>query len=326
MVSIIIPVYHAEQYVRACLESLVRQTYADIEILVVDDGSQDNSAKIASDMAKQDARIRVIAQENHGVSAARNLGLRNAKGEYVTFIDADDYVAPEYVEYLLSMMTDAKADFGMSQNAYTDKGQAQIEKDEKFQLESDRAVAFLLSPRVIVGCWNKMFKRQFLLENEIYFSEELFYGEGLQFIVRAAGAANKVAVGSKRVYYYRRNNASSATTKFDVRKIQNGEKSLLVIRDQVNLEDPGIAAAWELHYCTFCLGGMTKILANHAKKDCQQDYQRFHRYLRQHVWSLVKNPKVSAYRKMMLLGGCISPWVMMKLDVARRKRISNRSI
>lgn len=326
MVSVIIPVYKAEKYIRECLESLLRQSYADVEILVVIDGSPDGSAEIARSLAAQDARICVLDQENKGVSAARNLGLEHARGEYVTFIDADDYVAPDYVEYLLKLATEHEAEFALSRNAFTSKDQTDEPADRVYSLEATEAVAFLLSPRVIVGCWNKIYKRDFLEENHLRFSTELFYGEGLQFIVSAAKACNRLAVGSRRVYYYRRNNEASATTAFQIEKLKNGEKSLYVIKDQINMQDRKTSDAWELHYCTFCLGGMTKILASHTKKEYAEDYGRFKRYLRGHYWKLAFSSNVSAYRKMMLFGGYVSPWMMMRLNQARRKRIERASV
>lgn len=96
LVSIIVPVYNAAKYLRRCVDSLLAQTYDPIEIILVDDGSTDGSAAIC-DEYKKDARVRVIHQENHGASAARNAGLDAMCGEYVMFVDSDDYVSPEYV-------------------------------------------------------------------------------------------------------------------------------------------------------------------------------------------------------------------------------------
>lgn len=326
MVSVIIPVYKAEKYIRKCLESLLEQTYRDIEILVVDDDSPDNSLEIVRELAERDERIRAFHKENLGVSAARNYGLERAGGEYVTFVDADDYVTRDYVEYLLGLVQKENADFGMSQNAYVSKGQRQVEPDVTFSMQSTQAVAFLLSPRVIVGCWNKIYKREFLIRNGLWFSTELFYGEGLQFIVNAAERSNQVAVGSRRVYYYRRNNEASATSKFDVEKLRNGEKSLLVILEQTDTKDKEIMEAWLLHHATFCLGATIKILAAHGKKEFQSDYNHFQKGLRDKYWRVMRQRKVSFYRKLMLTGGMIWPWLVMKLDQIRRKRLAENSI
>lgn len=101
LISVVIPVYNAEEFVSRCLESICCQTYKKLEILVIDDGSKDNTFAICNEFAKLDSRIKVIHQENSGVSAARNLGIEKATGEYISFIDADDYIKEDYFEHLL---------------------------------------------------------------------------------------------------------------------------------------------------------------------------------------------------------------------------------
>ena len=97
MISIITPVYNAEKYLRCCIDSIIAQTFTDFELLLIDDGSKDKSGAICDEYAAKDARIRVFHKENGGVSSARNLGLDNAKGEWITFIDSDDWVKQDYL-------------------------------------------------------------------------------------------------------------------------------------------------------------------------------------------------------------------------------------
>lgn len=101
LVSIVVPVYNKEKYIKNCINSIRQQTYLNVEILIIDDGSKDNSFSIINSLSKIDGRIRVFRQENLGVSSARNLGISKAKGSYLIFIDADDYVATDYVEHLM---------------------------------------------------------------------------------------------------------------------------------------------------------------------------------------------------------------------------------
>ena len=98
LISVLVPLYNAERYLVRCIESILGQTYSNLEILLIDDGSKDASGKISDDYAKQDGRIRVIHQENKGVAAARNLGLRECTGTYITFVDADDILLPKAIE------------------------------------------------------------------------------------------------------------------------------------------------------------------------------------------------------------------------------------
>lgn len=101
-ISIIIPCYNSEKYLRACMDSVLAQTFEDFEVLLIDDGSKDGTLALAREIASQDARVRVLAKENGGVAAARNLGLDHAKGEWVTFVDSDDLLPPDALEMLLS--------------------------------------------------------------------------------------------------------------------------------------------------------------------------------------------------------------------------------
>lgn len=110
LISIIVPVYQVKPYIGECVESLLAQTYANLEILLVDDGSTDGSGEICDEYARRDGRVRVIHQENRGVSAARNTGLDQAKGKYVAFVDSDDAVLPDYIELLYDLLCRYQAD------------------------------------------------------------------------------------------------------------------------------------------------------------------------------------------------------------------------
>lgn len=110
LLSVIIPVYNVEQYLERCVLSVVYQTYHNLEILLIDDGSQDQSGKICDQLSQKYKRIRVIHKKNEGLSDARNKGLDLAKGEYITFLDSDDYIHPETYSILISQLETANAD------------------------------------------------------------------------------------------------------------------------------------------------------------------------------------------------------------------------
>ena len=120
VVSVIIPVYNVEEFIFRTVESVMNQDYKNIEIILVDDGSLDNSAKIINELAKKDDRITCVHKENGGVLSARNAGLRIASGEYVTFIDGDDWVEPKYISCLLNLVESNKCEIGMNKNNYSD--------------------------------------------------------------------------------------------------------------------------------------------------------------------------------------------------------------
>lgn len=113
MISVIVPIYNVEEYLPTCIESILNQTYKDLEILLIDDGSTDNSGKICDEYAKQDKRCIVIHQQNQGVSATRNTGLNHATGKYISFIDGDDYIHPQMIEILYNEIRKGDFDFSM---------------------------------------------------------------------------------------------------------------------------------------------------------------------------------------------------------------------
>ena len=115
-ISFIVPIYNVEKYIYQCVRSIMDQSYHNIEIILVNDGSPDKSGKIIDRLAKTDERIKVVHQKNAGVSAARNAGLAAAVGEYVLFIDGDDYVEKEYAQYFFNLINNSNADMAVSLN------------------------------------------------------------------------------------------------------------------------------------------------------------------------------------------------------------------
>lgn len=324
--SFIVPSYNFAAHVSECVESILRQSIKDIEVIVVNDGSSDNTAEILEHLASLDERIKPINKINEGVSIARNTGLLAAKGKYVSFVDADDYLAPEYAEYMLQLCKVNNSEFCLSLDAFTHKGEQQVTSDSVKVLTPEDATALLLSPRIIVGCWNKIYKRQWLIDSNLLFSSELYYGEGLQFITRAAQLSSSVTVGSKKVYYYRRNNYNSATTKFSIDKMYNGLKSLDVIRNSITKSSSSVDVMWRLHRTLFCMGAVVRIEAGSKKKEYDKEYKEWLSYVRKQTSSLVKEKEVPLYRKLLLIGASISPKMMSYLDLKRRERIAEKSV
>lgn len=118
-VSVVVPIYNVERFLPQCLDSIVSQSHKDLDIILVNDGPTDSSARIADDYAARDGRIRVIHKKNEGVSTARNAGIEAAKGEYVCFVDGDDYVMPDYVEYMLGMAVKNNASVALTTRMYS---------------------------------------------------------------------------------------------------------------------------------------------------------------------------------------------------------------
>lgn len=203
-ISIIIPIYKVEKYLRFCLDSLCVQTLKDIEIICVNDGSPDNCGEILKEYEKKDKRFHIINQENLGSGPARNNGLDYAKGEFVGFVDPDDWVSPNYFEILYNRATICGADISATSD---------IVKVHKYQTK--KSVGFQ-SKKIIVSVekrknliyrsgivWNKVFKKKLVDKYDIRFAETKSTGQDNPFNIIALATANKIATTTMGSYFYR---------------------------------------------------------------------------------------------------------------------------
>lgn len=203
--SIVIPVYNVEKYVGRCLDSVLRQDIPveDYEIVVVDDGSPDNSVNIVREYQKKYDNIRIVSRDNGGLSAARNTGLNEANGEYVWFIDSDDWVEDNCVGELLSLAEKKRLDvlcfnakiYHSEDNIYDIKSPTERE-GEVFNGQD-----FVAAVNTIPSAWSALYRRQYLIDNGLKFYENLLH-EDHEFTPRAYSLAGRIAYIHRNVYYY----------------------------------------------------------------------------------------------------------------------------
>lgn len=214
-VSVLVAIYNSAKFLDKLILSIINQTHRNLEIILVDDGSPDESGVICDKYAKQDDRIKILHKKNGGCCDARNQGLKLVTGDYLTIIDGDDWLAPDYVEYLLNIALDTKSDMSLSLNIFTTRDQVQIEDDIIETWTSEDAAAAIIYPRIPIGPWNKLYKTELIKKNNIDFSVP-WSGEGHYFSTMAAEYSNHVGVGRRKVYNYRLNNAGSGLTHYNV--------------------------------------------------------------------------------------------------------------
>ena len=212
LVSIIIPVYNLENYIENCLNSLVNQTYRNLEFLVIDDGSKDRSGEIIKSMAEKDSRIVYIRQENAGVSAARNNGLDRAKGDYIMFADGDDYMHFQAVEILLECITQKKCGFVFASALNTPKLDEAMKKITDYTCEkSDTAFLFghIDGNQLGRAIWGKIYSKDCL--DGIRFPTDVTHGEDFYFNSAILSKYNPdfFYVNQKLYYYYQRGSSAS---------------------------------------------------------------------------------------------------------------------
>lgn len=205
MISIIVPIYKVEKYLPRCIESLTTQTYSDLEIILVDDGSQDRCGRICDEYAARDKRIIVIHQQNAGVSAARNAGLEAASGEYIGFCDPDDWAAPDMYEELLYAMNDFLADLSICGYNYYDESyhvdERRIYEEKATELLNQKTLMDRMAdmpPSIRHGVCNKLFRNNLL--HGMKFDETLKSSEDLKFLDEYILKVKKTAVVHKPLY------------------------------------------------------------------------------------------------------------------------------
>lgn len=203
MVSYIIPVYNAEKTIERCLLSVIKQTFQDIEILVVNDGSTDNTLDIVSDIALSDKRIRIITIENRGVSGARNTGLMYTKGEYVQFLDGDDYVHANLTQYLYESIVEGGCDLAGCGYYGVEKGKivykSGLNRVYNSRNEWKKEMPVLYECGFLNTVWNKLYKRELIKEN---FSEKYSFGEDMLFNLLYISKIDKIVISDEALHFY----------------------------------------------------------------------------------------------------------------------------
>lgn len=200
-VSIIVPVYNVAEYLEDCLNSLVNQSYENIEIILINDGSKDNSLKILKTFAEKDLRIKVFDNENHGVSYTRNFGLKNSTGEYVAFVDSDDIVAKNYIEVLVNSLELNNADMSIcSFVSFKDQQPNFTNAENNKVFTNNLETVFYTFTRGMP--WGKLFKRELLIKNNIKFNEEVYICEDLFFNMQYASNCKSFVFNSSKLYGY----------------------------------------------------------------------------------------------------------------------------
>ena len=320
VVSVLVCIYNTEQYLTRCIESIIGQTYQNLEIVLVDDGSTDRSGEIIDTYAAKDPRIKAVHQANAGFSGCRNACLDHATGDFLAFVDSDDTIMPDFVEYMLDIQQRSDADMVISTNCFTTVNNSQVVDDHISVWSSDKAVSEFFYPRVPLGSWNKLYRRSFLDEKGLRFIPQLTTGEGLQFITRAASLANHVGVGNRKVYCYRLNNPNSATTKADVERQGIGSlKTMEYIEEHLSVDSRLVrdSMKWHRWSCyNYCL---RQIINAQAELQYPELYRGCIRRLRVEAFSVAYLDLPWKHRFIVLLS-IVSPRLGAELMISRKKR------
>lgn len=217
MVSVLIPAYNAEKTIHRCLDSVLAQTYCDIEVIIVNDGSKDSTLAKLQVYAKKDERVKVIDQLNHGVAAARNVALDNAIGDYILYVDADDWVEPNMLESLLKLADDADIVFCGNDNANTTNEVKHIDNAEIDIWDNARQLLEFVKHKQMNGMlWNKLIKRS--ITEGCRFNEKTGYGEDAEFLWQVLKKSEKMVVTNEILYHHTLEETSISHLSFSEKK------------------------------------------------------------------------------------------------------------
>ena len=220
-VSIVVPVYNAGKYLKRCLDSLVNQTYSNLEIIIVNDGSTDNSKYICETYQQEDERILLLEQKNQGVSSARNFGLKHVTGDYVMFVDSDDWIEKDTCEQLLKYAVKEHVSIVTSSpiNVSENGEKEEMVRTGKIQHVNVASEFSFLNEKVLGVVWGSLY-RQDCVKN-LEFETDIFVGEDTIFYAQAVSRCQEIVFVSDGFYNYVNYSASAAHGKIDEKKMTN---------------------------------------------------------------------------------------------------------
>lgn len=229
LISIIVPTYNVEKYIRTCIESILAQTYRNVEVIIVNDGSTDQSLAVISDLICSHHNVKVINQKNQGVSVARNTGIDVATGKYITFVDPDDKIMPGFVSSLYQIADKTGAD--IVRGSFRDFN-GNIPKDwvPDFNVPTNCGTIVLdqlLSSNISFVVWSSIYRLDFINSNHIRFTPGIVVYEDIDFTTRAYMLAKLVATSPEPNYAYRRNRQGSVLTTNNAQKMSLSEEKVI---------------------------------------------------------------------------------------------------
>lgn len=226
-VSIIVPIYNVETYLEKCIDSIIMQTYSNIEILLINDGSTDKSYDICQKFSKQDNRIKVINLSNSGVSNARNEGLSNVTGDYIMFVDGDDFIAYDALENIVNIIESSSWPdiiVGKAIHYYSDLEmdyeKTHINTEEVNELSGIQRFLFIQDREMFPmwAVWRYVIKKDVISNNDLKFTKGIISGEDLEFIIKVFRYVDKVEKNSTHYYYYRTSRSDSVMNTISFKK------------------------------------------------------------------------------------------------------------
>lgn len=310
MISVIVPVYNVEKYITRCVSSLMTQTYDDFELLLVDDGSKDRSGEICDSLAEKDQRIRVFHKENGGLSDARNYGLKRIKGEYVTFVDSDDYVGPDYLRILYEMIQEDGCDVSIVRFKEVSCEDLRVTDSEDSRIFMDEETAMkemLAGKKFGVSACGKLYRSSVF--SDVRFPKGKLYEDLLTIpYVMAAGTGCFFST-SEQYYYYQREDSIMHKLKED--SIEQWNRGIGQLYTFVEKNYPELKDCVICRYLNFAFTTVINNLLD--EKDYTDRIRRFQAERKEWWQNGHKNPYLSSMEKIRVYAVDKSPALYKQL-------------
>lgn len=295
LVSIVVPVYNVEKYVAKCIDSIIKQSYPNIEIIIVNDGSKDNSDKIIKKYQRIDNRIKYIKKRNGGLSSARNRGIEEASGKYICFIDSDDYIDQNYINILISRIIKDNSDIAICNMKYI--YQDGEEKKPPFYITDNKTINnkealqyLFLGKQFQNHAVNKLYKLSIFKENDIRFPINKIY-EDVFTIYKTLLNAKKISLCNDYLYFYlREREGSILTSKFNEKRFDILEAMSTISKEDF-LDDLKLKNEFKL-YCTNNINGLFYYIFPYYSRKTKKEWVQFFNQIKNHdSIKIIKDPK-----------------------------------
>ena len=305
LISVIVPVYNVEQYLNKCVDSIINQTYKNIEILLIDDGSTDSSGFICDNYSKMYDNVKTYHKKNGGLSSARNYGIEKASGDLIGFVDSDDYIHKEMYERLYSLLSEDDADLSecLLANVYNGKVRQNNEPQRVLVVNSETAIDYALKAEIAnVVAVDKLYRRS--LFDHIRYPEGKTIEDGF-VIVDILSECNRIVISTEQMYYYVHRKGSITTNLFstkDLDAIEAYEKNYKIIKSKY----PAILDSAEMRLCWAHFYVLDKIIYDNSEEN-RITKQRVVAFLRNHFGFILRNKQFTKGRKLATSLLMISP-------------------
>lgn len=288
-ISIIVPIYNSEKYLKKCIDSILQQTYYNLEILLIDDGSTDKSKKICDEYKKKDSRIVFLSKNNTGVADTRNFGIKNSTGEYIGFVDSDDFIEKNMFENLINNIIIYNADISIC-NFINNKEEKKENGDVKVLDRDETLKSVLVNDEISGFLWNKLYKKEILENFKIELNKNISICEDLLFNCNYIKNIKKAVFTEQRLYHYIKRIDSAVNGQFNNKHLTllDAYDKMIPIYQKENIK---IYDYFKAFYVLANVNIKTKMFLNNVKNE--KIKERCNKNINKYLKEVLKTPNLS---------------------------------